>query len=755
MQDFTQLSTASRKKPRRVPDDAGLSTDKSSKLSKSPATTDHDEKEKDVMAERIRQQEEELQELRQIRKDESIAKHNAHGALEWIIDTKVTPVFQEAQKKWGTVSDGRTWCFQDVKPPMGTGNMIPVHESVAAMLHRMTCSSWADTLTKKYLHKQTLLDVYKDTKLANVDDWLNSGRIIPLYDGLSVFGGGAYYKGDVLQDVAKKRIYQATKLIIVTETENFGVGLLASLESAIIWCIDVGAPGTVSSVAPGTVSSVITQSMTSASFILIPMGVPEDALMVISYRHRLYAFPMKHCHVNSWKALKQFENAQFTLMNLIILKQHSSATDATLMNPTKFKREFQRTILDKLNNPPPTWTSGLSTFESRILSAVDYLLHYSKCPDSNMKWVSCQIHNDATSSDKQLFVTIDGKLDIRIDWGHLDIYRDLDDSLTLSTFFTLNGSNSCCDKFHFWILLHRTPHCYDVSVKWSNPAQLGAYDSIKQMSRHQKREAVIQSMDADFRINNKFAFWNSLVYSLTDSDFQHLYTKYDYGSNTSYTIQSKSLDNLATMWHSMAMIDKRVYEQSMFCINPTKIKAFIDRLKSHYFGVFRIGLHATDAIVPILEKGFDMAYVQQIVPNQHMNGAAFGKGIYLGWDDHIAHRYNKGFKPDHAPASNSASSSLVVGSSSTDDKVYKDGNVILCMMGWQANNTLQLHEKIVVADSVQFTSPCGKAFALTTTSHWNGFSASDPADIFVCGEINAKVNVPEATRVKFEPNTYS
>lgn len=684
-----------------------------------------------------------------------------HEAIEWIIQNKLIPLLDKAKNKVAAAAASGPvawhWHFQD---PIG--GMMKCNAAVSSILSLMmdARADWMHKQQHKFFTSHGILDpkyashfevsasaVQHKAPFNIIPDLLKTGTIVPLYNGVDAFGGGLYMNvtSGVLFTEANQRAHSSTgqdKLIMVVESNVIHSQGPISQMKGLVWCIDLTNP------AVPNRPPVMTSYIDGFHYLLIPANDPSNALVVVSLRQRLFAFPIQKSNIgNTMPALADAMAGKFTLINTMILLTHSrqsaSYNTSALVTTHWFKTEFKREITDPLQSAtaPMNWLTPGAKGVCQILDALGFLLYTTVLPNTIMKWKSSF---PGLGTGQVLTVQLGsinipiGAFDISQLTQHvwwMDSFKNLNDHLFLTTFCSMipvgSSVNGLFDKFHFWIDLHGSPHFYDVKICWnSNPSIRsiplnGKYVNIQQTSRHANRTAEIKHMAPVVGMDHA-AHWNSMVGNISQKEMDTLLTDYAY-DGASYAIPSKIFDKLADKWHEHSIIPTTpyTYDGSLLSVHPAKLKLFLQHIMGRYKGSFRPVLHGTGQIVSILEdpNGFDLGYAHHQKQGVTISGSVYGHGIYLGLDDAVAHSYNKTY--------------------SEGTYQRKLGNVLMGMVGWDSSIIIPSTVVTGTTGVHQIASPLCKLFAHACATHYNGISLQDPTDVLNFGEINEKKNVPE------------
>jgi len=187
-----------------------------------------------------------------------------------------------------------------------------------------------------------------------------------------------------------------------------------------------------------------------------------------------------------------------------------------------------------------------------------------------------------------------------------------------------------------WLQLHgktgQHDYYYDIK-RQAFPSGAARSNEFSQVSRHNNRTAVVtQSTDPPPATRTE-AYWSNMTIELPHDVIEHL--KYGYKYDTKpYMIRSVILSQFATMWHDKARVHKYAYDTadgSMLFVHPARLRSFLAIVDSRFQGGLRIGWHGTKSIPSIAADvtGFNMKY-----SSNPRNGSLYGRGIYMGFDDH-------------------------------------------------------------------------------------------------------------------------
>ena len=225
---------------------------------------------------------------------------------------------------------------------------------------------------------------------------------------------------------------------------------------------------------------------------------------------------------------------------------------------------------------------------------------------------------------------------------------------------------------------------------------------------------------------------------------EHL--KYGYKYDTKpYMIRSVILSQFTTMWYDKASVHKYVYDTadgSMLFVHPARLRSFLAIVDARFQGGLRIGWHGTKSIPFIAADvtGFNMKY-----SSNPRNGSMYGSGIYMGFDDHIAHSYTEPPCPK--------------------------GNILMVLSGWHANPVSYgtINNKLMDWDhTLKLNEPFCKMFKHLSRSgsdpgmHYDGAVFFQDCEIHVWGEavragndpmaLQAQASLPLLLRSDIDPN---
>ena len=158
-----------------------------------------------------------------------------------------------------------------------------------------------------------------------------------------------------------------------------------------MWCIDLTKPSVVNR------PPVMTSYMDSFHYLLMPAHDPSNALVVVSLRQRLYAFPIQKNNIGNFvPAWADADMGRFTLNNIMLLLAHSRQTThyntSALTTLHWFRCEFKREITDRLreSSPPANWlparVTGASSGIHPTLEAINFLFYSVTLPNTIMQW---------------------------------------------------------------------------------------------------------------------------------------------------------------------------------------------------------------------------------------------------------------------------------------------------------------------------------------------------------------------------------
>jgi len=289
-----------------------------------------------------------------------------------------------------------------------------------------------------------------------------------------------------------------------------------------------------------------------------------------------------------------------------------------------------------------------------------------------------------------------------------DQVKDLVQCLHFCTFY----SNGAFNTAHFWLQLHGTSGAYDYYYK----LKLFPDGSITQTSKHHQRVATITNK-ASSNIKVTDEHWSSMTLQLTDQQLGDLKGGYDY-SQDAYLHRSTTLSLLGTEWHKYSRHSKFTYDTdtgSMMFVNGARFRNFLNMISTRFKGGIRFCIHGTPSIAKIAEdpNGFNLTFAGGT------HGSAYGPGIYLGFDDYLAHSYASG-----SPS----------------------GNVLFVLSGWLPSSewTSPYPNPTAGVGQHKLSFPACNMFQLSSGSlehkYWDGAVYSQETEMQIMGEMVAVGN---------------
>ena len=283
------------------------------------------------------------------------------------------------------------------------------------------------------------------------------------------------------------------------------------------------------------------------------------------------------------------------------------------------------------------------------------------------------------------------------------------------------------DKCHMWLQLHGKTgrHDYYYDMKRGGARS----NEFFQVSRHNNRTAVVtQSIDPPAATRTE-AYWSSMTLELSNDVMNHL--KYGYKYDTKpYMIRSVIFSQFAALWHDMARVHKYDYDTtdgSMLFVHPARLSSFLAIVDSRFHGGLRVGWHGTKSIPSIATDvtGFNMKY-----SHTPRNGSMYGSGIYIGFDDHIAHTYVESPCPV--------------------------GNVLMVFSGWHANpaRSCTVNNNVAAGHTLKLNEPFCTMFKHLSRSgsepgnHYDGAVFFQDCEVHVWGEAVREGNDPMAMQAQ-------
>ena len=215
----------------------------------------------------------------------------------------------------------------------------------------------------------------------------------------------------------------------------------------------------------------------------------------------------------------------------------------------------------------------------------------------------------------------------------------LSDVLFLLTFY--DPVKSRFDKCHMWLQLHGKTgqHDYYYAIKrQASPSGAARSKEFVQVSRHNNRSAVVTQSKGPVAATRDEAYWSDMTIQLKKQDIEDLKGSYNYDSSP-YMIRSVILSQFAEMWHKNAKQHNHTYDTadgSMLFVHPARLRSFLTIVETRFNGGLRVGWHGTKCIPSIAADatGLNMKFA-----SKPQNGSLYGSGLYVGFDDHIAHTY--------------------------------------------------------------------------------------------------------------------
>ena len=661
------------------------------------------------------------------------------AAYKWIIEEKLIPTVKEANMKESTLrSTMKCWAVWDENKHKWN----PMGNDLTHIFNCMQDAKWRDDFMQ-WIGPATDGDTYMTPTYADsLNRALTDGRIVPLYNGFGYFGQHIWVEDDDIY--RRSTMLDNTEPLAANQLNVLYINDLGHYGQDAYWCVQLGA---MEERGPDVVSQV---HRFYGNYLMIPIRRPKEYSIVISFGLNLYVFDIadddmfrrQHCnpaYANTYlQSIHHITGGHFSLSNLLMYLTCNTSNAPILagsgpLTRMQFAVEFEAAVMTSMRERVASW--GILSDESpeeneRALNTPVVLLNRYLQSASCIAVQSCGQHARvpiAWNSVGYLGFTFDASLFPGIMLHKLPVIT-ISKYLARQTFVCNGGdSNPQVCALHYWREVHpgRSHYCYDVSL---------VEDRLSQISRHKHHRREIQWVTPKSFPSEDY--WSSMVVTFSKAELLNLKNSYNWGASP-YLHYSPELSMLATEWHVHAPTNKKfVYDAaspSIIVVSPAKFRIFLDIIETRFNGTVRMALHGTMAAASVAEdpNGFNRRFASS---GERANGAAFGEGIYLGFDANVAHNFNK--------------KKLTTGIT----EYGKKGNVLFCLAGWDKDvGTIVQQQKEAMHTTFAFPGAkiklktplatmfklhCFKECAADHAGHWDGASFDQPDEILVMGEIN-------------------